>query len=43
MSEQLENSVRETLKTETWTRAGIANFTMTNLEELEALDRKSVV
>ena len=37
MSEQLENSVRETLKTETWTRAGIANFTMTNLEELEAL------
>lgn len=34
MSEQLENSVREMLKAETWTRAGIANFTSTNLNEL---------
>lgn len=34
MSETLENSVREMLKAETWTRAGIANFTNTNLAEL---------
>ncbi len=34
MSEQLENSVREMLKAETWTRAGISNFTTTNLTEL---------
>ncbi|WP_407396747.1 transcription elongation factor GreA [Treponema sp.] len=34
MSETLENSVREMLKAETWTRAGIANFTTTNLAEL---------
>ncbi len=35
MSEELENSVRTMLKTETWTRAGIANFTKNNIEELE--------
>ncbi len=35
MSEELENSVREMLKAETWTRAGIANFTKSNIEELE--------
>ncbi|MCQ2240522.1 transcription elongation factor GreA [Treponema sp.] len=34
MSETLENSVREMLKAETWTRAGIANFTNSNLAEL---------
>lgn len=34
MSETLENSVREMLKAETWTRAGIANFTITNLKDL---------
>lgn len=34
MSEELENSVREMLKEETWTRAGIANFTITNLNDL---------
>ena len=34
MSETLENSVREVLKAATWTRAGIANFTNTNLAEL---------
>ena len=35
MSEELENSVREMLKAETWTRAGITNFTKNNIEELE--------
>lgn len=35
MSEELENSVREMLKAETWTRAGITNFTKNNLEDLE--------
>ena len=40
MSEELENSVREMLKAETWTRAGITNFTKNNIEELEkVLDR----
>ena len=40
MSETLENSVREKLKTETWTRALIANFTETNLNELfEIIDQ----
>ena len=34
MSEELENSVREMLKAETWTRAGITNFTKNNIEEL---------
>ncbi len=34
MSEELENSVREMLKEETWTRAGISNFTSSNLKEL---------
>ena len=34
MSEELENSVREMLKEETWTRAGINNFTKNNLVEL---------
>ena len=31
MSEELENSVREMLKAETWTRAGITNFTKNNI------------
>ena len=35
MSEQLENAVREMLKTETWTRAGIASFTQNDLDELK--------
>ncbi|MCH5291925.1 MAG: transcription elongation factor GreA [Treponema sp.] len=34
MSEELENSVREMLREETWTRAGINNFTKNNLVEL---------
>ena len=34
MSEELENSVREMLKAETWTRAGISGFTKNNLMEL---------
>lgn len=34
MSEELENSVREMLKEETWTRAAISNFTKNNLIEL---------
>ncbi|MBQ9539725.1 MAG: GreA/GreB family elongation factor [Treponema sp.] len=34
MSEELENSVREMLKAETWTRAGIESFTTNNLNEL---------
>ena len=37
MSEQLENTVREMLKEETWTRTGITNFTKTNLTELETI------
>ncbi|MGN0730162.1 transcription elongation factor GreA [Treponema sp.] len=37
MSEELENSVREMLKAETWTRAGITNFTKNNIEELEKI------
>lgn len=37
MSEELENSVREMLKEETWTRAGISNFTKNNVAELEAV------
>ncbi|MBQ3799541.1 MAG: GreA/GreB family elongation factor [Treponema sp.] len=36
MSEELENSVREKLKAETWTRAGIEGFTADNLNELSA-------
>ena len=40
MSEELENSVRETLKSTTWTRAGIRDFTKSNLVELsEMLER----
>ena len=35
MSEQLENTVGEMLKTETWTRAGIASFTQNDLDELK--------
>ncbi|MCQ2247852.1 MAG: transcription elongation factor GreA [Treponema sp.] len=35
MSEELENSVREMLKTEKWTSSGISSFTSTNLTELE--------
>ncbi len=34
MLEELENSVREMLKAETWTRAGIGSFTINNLNEL---------
>ncbi|MCR5081624.1 MAG: transcription elongation factor GreA [Treponema sp.] len=37
MSEELENSVKEMLKAETWTRAGITNFTKNNLIELAAV------
>ena len=37
MSEELENSVREMLKEETWTRAGISNFTKNNMVELAAV------
>ncbi len=37
MSEELENSVREMLKEETWTRAGISNFTKNNLVELAGI------
>ncbi len=37
MSEELENSVREMLKAETWTRAGIESF---NLNELSAVIEK---
>ncbi len=37
MSEELENSVREMLKAETWTRAGITNFTKSNIDELERI------
>lgn len=40
MSEELENSVREMLKAETWTRSGIGNFTVGNLNELsDILDK----
>ncbi|MBO4404685.1 MAG: transcription elongation factor GreA [Treponema sp.] len=40
MSEELENSVREMLKKESWTRAGISNFTKNNLIELaETLEK----
>lgn len=41
MSEELENSVREMLKEETWTRAGISNFTKNNLMELAELLEKA--
>ncbi|MCH5295606.1 MAG: transcription elongation factor GreA, partial [Treponema sp.] len=37
MSEELENSVREMLKEETWTRAGISNFTKNNLMDLSSI------
>lgn len=37
MSEELENSVREMLKAETWTRAGIGSFTTNNLNELSSV------
>ena len=37
MSEELENSVREMLKAETWTRSGIGNFTVDNLNELSGI------
>ncbi len=37
MAEELENSVREMLKAETWTRAGITNFTKNNLIELAVI------
>ncbi|HAM78322.1 MAG TPA: transcription elongation factor GreA [Treponema sp.] len=40
MSEELENSVRETLKSTTWTRAGIRDFTKSNLVELSQLLEK---
>ena len=40
MSEALENTVREMLKKESWTRAGISNFTKNNLVELaETLEK----
>lgn len=41
MSEELENSVREMLKEETWTRAGISNFTKNNLVELAGILEKA--
>ena len=41
MSEELENSVREILKAETWTRAGIGNFTENNLNELSSVLEKT--
>ena len=41
MSEELENSVREMLKEETWTRAGISNFTKNNLVELAGILEKT--
>ena len=37
MSEELENSVREMLKEETWTRVGISGFTKNNLTELSQI------
>ena len=37
MSEELENSVREMLKAETWTRAGISSFTTNSLDELSSV------
>ena len=37
MAEELEDSVREMLKAETWTRAGIESFTTNNLNELSAI------
>lgn len=40
MAEELENSVREMLKKESWTRAGINDFTKNNLIELaETLEK----
>ncbi|MBB5218080.1 transcription elongation factor GreA [Treponema rectale] len=40
MAEELENSVREMLKKESWTRAGINDFTKNNLMELaETLEK----
>ena len=41
MSEELENSVREMLKAETWTRAGIGSFTTNNLNELSSVLEKT--
>lgn len=41
MSEELENSVREMLKEETWTRATISNFTKNDMVELEGILEKA--
>lgn len=41
MSEELENSVREMLKKESWTRSGISNFTKNNLLELAEIFEKA--
>ncbi|MBQ3687795.1 MAG: transcription elongation factor GreA, partial [Treponema sp.] len=41
MSEELENSVQNMLKEETWTRAGISNFTKNNLVELAGVLEKA--
>lgn len=40
MSEELENSVRETLKGTAWTRTGIRDFTKNNLTELSQMLEK---
>ena len=41
MSKELETTVQEMLKEETWTRATISNYTKNNLSELTALIEKA--